>query len=101
MRGLFNVVVRFGLKRSFFLHVLVAMINEYIFQVLALHPPWSPPRGRLGRLDLLFPTSKLNNHYTQRSNPRINLPAILDLQLKSISKEISLNSVIMDLSCPL
>ena len=33
--------------------------------------------------------------------PRINLPTILDLQLKSITKDLSLNSVIMDLSCPL
>ena len=33
--------------------------------------------------------------------PRINLPTILDLQLRSMTKEINLNSVIMDLSCPL
>ena len=33
----------------------------------ALHPPWSPIRGRYTEMDLLFPTPKLHYCHTRRS----------------------------------
>ena len=42
----------------------VAMVINFWFDSYAPHPPWSPTRGRLTEMDLLFLTSRLHCYYT-------------------------------------
>ena len=38
----------------------------------ALHPPWSPTRGRYVETDLQFPAPKLHTHHTRRAQFQSN-----------------------------
>ena len=43
-----------------------------MFLSCALHPPWSPTRGRFAETDLQFPAPKLHNYHTRRAKFQSN-----------------------------
>ena len=58
-----------GLSR---LSVEDAIVKFLCLDSYALHPPWSPTRGRLSETDLQFPAPKLHNYHTRRARSQSN-----------------------------
>ena len=50
---------------------------SFWFDSYAPHPPWSPKRGRLTEMDLLFLTSRLHCYYTRCQDQSLQLGLIL------------------------
>ena len=50
-----------------------AMVINVLFDSCAPHPPWSPTRGRLTEMDLLFLTSRLHCYYTRCQDQSLQL----------------------------
>ena len=49
-----------------------AIVKCVCLDSYALHPPWSPTRGRLLETDLQFPAPKLHNYHTRRARSQSN-----------------------------
>ena len=49
-----------------------AIVKFLCLDSYALHPPWSPTRGRLSETDLQFPAPKLHNYHTRRARSQSN-----------------------------
>ena len=58
-----------GLSRLF---VGNAIVKCLCLDSYALHPPWSPTRGRFVETDLQFPAPKLHNYHTRRARSQSN-----------------------------
>ena len=54
-----------------------AMVINVWFDSYAPHPPWSPTRGRLTEMDLLFLTSRLHCYYTLCQDQSLQLGLML------------------------
>ena len=54
------------------LYVEEAIVKFLCLDSYALHPPWSPTRGRLSETDLQFPAPKLHNYHTRRARSQSN-----------------------------
>ena len=50
-----------------------AMVINFWFDNYAPHPPWSPTRGRLTEMDLLFLTSRLHCYHTRCQDQSLQL----------------------------
>ena len=76
-------------------------MSVYIFiDSFALHPQRNPTGDVLIGMDLLSPTPKLHNYYTQRLPSRFNPLTILDLQSGPITQKIQLNLGMTNSDCP-
>ena len=49
-----------------------AIVKCVCLDSYALHPPWSPTRGRLLETDLQFPAPKLHNYHTRLARSQSN-----------------------------
>ena len=87
--GFFDLMIRYLAKFSFEVKIAEAesssssesslsrlCVEDVIVKCVcldsyALHPPWSPTRGRLLETDLQFPAPKLHNYHTRRADLKV------------------------------